>query len=76
MCIRDRTYNRGIAQVLIDGTERLRIDQYAPQTVWQASSPIRGLKPSVHTFELRVTGEKDRRSSGAFVDFDGFVVAD
>jgi len=68
------TFNRGIAQVSIDGAERARVNQYSPRTLWQKSSEIRGLTAGVHTFELRVTGEKDPRSSGRFVDFDGFVV--
>jgi len=69
-----KTFNRGIAQVSIDGAERARVNLYAPRTLWQTSSEIRGLSAGVHTFELRVTGQKDPRSSGRFVDFDGFVV--
>jgi hypothetical protein len=69
-----QTFNRGIAQVSIDGVEHARVNLYAPRTLWQKSSEIRGLTPGVHTFELRVTGGKDPRSSGRFVDFDAFVV--
>jgi len=69
-----RTFNRGIAQVSIDGVERARVNMYAPRTEWQASSEMRGLAPGVHHFELRVTGEKDPRSSGRFVDLDGFQI--
>ena len=71
-----KTFNRGIAQVLIDGVEKARLNQYAPRTIWQVSSTIGGLAPGTHTFELRVTGEKDARSKGRYVDFDGFVVTD
>ena len=75
-CIYTQAFNRGIGQVLIDGVERTRLDQYGPRTRWQRSSEIRGLAPGVHTFELRVTGQKDPRSSGRFVDLDGFVVSE
>lgn len=71
-----QTFNRGIAQVLIDGAERARVNLYATRTVWQVSTEIRGLAPGVHTFELRITGQKDSHSSGRFVDFDGFAVFD
>jgi hypothetical protein len=71
-----KTFNRGIAQVLIDGVAKARFNQYAPRTIWQVSSAIGGLAPGTHTFELRVTGEKDARSKGRYVDFDGFVVTD
>jgi hypothetical protein len=69
-----KTFNRGIAQVLIDGTERARIDLYAPRTQWQTSTAIRGLPAGVHALELRVTGEKNARSAGRFIDLDGFIV--
>jgi hypothetical protein len=66
--------NRGIGLVLIDGTERARIDEYSAQTKWQVSRAFDGLGAGTHTFELRVTGVKNPSSKGVFVDLDEIVV--
>ncbi|HEY2845775.1 MAG TPA: glycosyltransferase family 39 protein, partial [Bryobacteraceae bacterium] len=65
--------NRGIAEITIDGRPA-RIDQYAAQTKWQAQQRFGGLKPGTHTVHVRVSGEKDPRSAGVFVDLDAFVI--
>jgi hypothetical protein len=66
--------NRGVGIVLIDGTERARIDEYSAQTKWQTPRAFDGLGEGTHTFELRVAGEKNAKSAGTFVDLDGIVV--
>jgi hypothetical protein len=66
--------NRGMAEVSIDGHATARIDQYSTQTVWQSMRRFSGLTPGLHTLEVRVSGEKDPRSAGAFVDLDAFDV--
>lgn len=66
--------NRGIAEVSIDGRIQARINQYSAQTLWQSMQRFGGLNPGVHTLEVRVSGEKDPRSAGAFVDLDAFEV--
>jgi hypothetical protein len=69
-----RAANRGIAEVRIDGRLAGRINQYSPQTVWQSAQHFSGLSPGDHTLEVRVSGEKDPRSAGVFVDLDAFEV--
>jgi len=66
--------NRGIAEVTIDGGAKLRINQYSSSTHWQTTRQFDGLKPGVHTMEVRVSGDKDSLSNGLFVDLDAFVV--
>ncbi|MEO5926577.1 MAG: hypothetical protein ABIR70_22365 [Bryobacteraceae bacterium] len=66
--------NRGIGEVVIDGRLAKRLNQYAANTQWQSSARIAGLAQGVHTFELRVTGRKDRKSTGNFVDLDAVRV--
>ena len=66
--------NRGIAEATIDGESKTRINQYSSATHWQASQQFGGLKPGVHTLEVRVSGDKDPQSSGLFVDLDAFVI--
>lgn len=64
-----RAANRGIGEVWIDGKLARRVNLYAAQTGWQSSVKM-ALRPGTHTFELRVTGRRDRRSTGSFVDLD------
>lgn len=68
-----RAANRGIAEVWIDGRLARRINQYAAQTEWQSSTKF-PVNPGEHSFELRVTGRKDRKSTGVFVDLDAVTV--
>jgi hypothetical protein len=69
-----RAANRGIGEVFIDGRLARRVDLYAPETTWQVSQRMGGLGPGTHTFELRVTGRKDRTATGSFVDLDAVRV--
>jgi hypothetical protein len=66
--------NRGIAEVMIDGQPVDRISLYSLETVWQAKHRFGGLKPGTHTFEVRVSGEKDPHATGTYVDLDAFEV--
>ena len=66
--------NRGIAEVTLDGHTQARINQYSAQTMWQSRRRFDGLNPGLHTLEVRVSGEKDPRSAGVFVDLDAFEV--
>jgi hypothetical protein len=68
-----RAANRGIGEVWIDGKLARRVNLFAARTEWQAKVTI-SLRPGTHTFELRVTGRKDRKSSGSFVDLDAVRV--
>jgi hypothetical protein len=69
-----RAANRGIAEIRIDGRLARRVNLYARDTAWQAAERVAGLAAGVHAWELRVTGEKDARSDGTFVDLDAVVI--
>ena len=66
--------NRGIAQVLIDGQEKARVDLYAPSIRWQQKTALQDLGRGQHTIEIHVLKEKNSLSSDYFVDLDKFVV--
>jgi len=68
-----RTFNRGFAEVRIDGTDCGSIDLYSQKTEWQASRRF-AVAPGRHEIEVRVAGRKSPASAGQFVDVDGFVV--
>jgi hypothetical protein len=68
-----RAFNRGFAQVRIDGIDRAIIDLYSKKTEWQASRKFT-VPPGRHVIQVRATGKKSPASSGLFVDIDAFVV--
>jgi len=67
-------FNRGMAQVLIDGREKARVDLYTPTIRWQQKTVLRELGPGQHTIEIHVLTEKNSQSSDYYVDVDKFVV--
>jgi len=60
--------------VRIDGGTPVRINQYSPPAKWQEKQRFGGLSPGAHTLEVRVSGDKDPKSGGLFVDLDAFEV--
>jgi hypothetical protein len=70
-----KAFNRGYADIYIDGVFKRRIDLYSSGIEWQSSSSISGLTYSVHTIRIVVTGQKRAESQAAAVDLDGFTVA-
>ena len=69
-----RALNRGFAEVRIDGGAPVRINQYSGPVKWQEKERFGGLNPGAHTLEVRVSGDKDAKSGGLFVDLDAFEV--
>jgi len=69
-----RAYNRGIAEVWIDGVLKGRLDLYSLRTMWRCQRRYQGLGTGDHVIEIRVTGERNPHASNCFVDVDGLVV--
>ena len=69
-----KAFNRGVAEVVIDGQRRARVDLYSKTTLWQQKRIFGGLADGPHALELRVTKRKNAKSSDYFVDLDEFVV--
>jgi hypothetical protein len=69
-----RASNRGIAEVWVDDRLKGRVDLYAPATSWKSRQRFEGLGPGEHVIEIRVTGERNPRSTGSFVDLDALIV--
>jgi hypothetical protein len=70
-----KAFNRGVAEVRIDGEVRAQIDLYSKETLYQQRSAFRGLGAGAHSIEVRVTNRKNPESSDYFVDLDEFIVA-
>jgi hypothetical protein len=69
-----RASNRGIAEVWVDDRLKERVDLYAPATAWKSRQRFEGLGPGGHVIEIRVTGQRNPRSTGSFVDLDALIV--
>jgi hypothetical protein len=71
-----KAYNRGNADVYIDGVLQATVDEYAPGTVaQQILYTATGLSPGSHTIKIVVKGTKNASSSGYYVDLDAFGTA-
>jgi hypothetical protein len=68
-----KAWNRGIAEVKLDGISRGEIDLYSPKIVWQARTAFTGLTSGKHTFELIVAGRKEAAATDRYVDLDALV---
>jgi glycosyltransferase involved in cell wall biosynthesis len=69
-----KAFNRGVAELLVDGSRKAVVDLYSPETKWQAQTMIDGLAPGHHAASIRVLGKKNSRASNCFVDLDSVVV--
>jgi glycosyltransferase involved in cell wall biosynthesis len=69
-----RTYNRGVAEIVVDGQTLASIDLYSPRTEWQSHADFCCFAPGRHQLILRVAGTKSPASSDRFVDLDALVV--
>jgi hypothetical protein len=69
-----KAFNRGTAEVKLDGVSRGEIDLYSPKIVWQTRKTFDGLAPGKHTFEVTVTGRKDAAATDRYVDVDALIV--
>jgi hypothetical protein len=69
-----KAFNRGIAEVKLDGISRGDVDLYSPKIVWQTRKTFDGLTPGKHTFEVIVTGRKDAAATDRHVDLDSLIV--
>jgi len=69
-----KAFNRGIAQIALDGQSQGTIDLYSPSVEWKTAAPFRARGPGPHTLQIQVTGHKTPSATGAFVDVDALIV--
>jgi hypothetical protein len=69
-----RAHNRGIADVFIDGVRKETVDMYASKVEWQSQTRYCCFTPGRHEVVIRVSGSKNPKSSGRFVDLDGVFI--
>jgi hypothetical protein len=69
-----KAFNRGIAEIRIDGISKGNIDLFSPNIVWQARNAFGGLRRGKHTVEVLVTGNKNLKAADSYVDVDALIV--
>lgn len=67
-------FNRGQAEILIDGATVAKLDAYSPQIHWQQRVRYTAPSPGRHTLTIRVLGGRSTASQGTYIDIDGFVI--
>jgi hypothetical protein len=72
--IHARAYNRGRAEILVDGELKATVDLYSTGIEWQSRSSVRGLLPGRHVITIRDLPEKTDGASDFYIDVDGIVV--
>jgi hypothetical protein len=65
-----KAFNRGMAEILIDGSQKSVVDLYSAKAEWQAQTTIDDLSPSLHDVTIRVLHEKHPDATGYFIDID------
>jgi hypothetical protein len=72
--IGDRSFNGGIARVLLDGVEVAQVDTFAPvQEEYQGVRySVAGLTDGTHTLTIEATGLKNPSAFNAFIFVDAF----
>jgi hypothetical protein len=69
-----RAQNRGKARIYIDGKPAGDFDQYGPNTEWQQTKRYLLSSAGPHSVRIEVLQQKSPAATGAFVDFDFFIV--
>lgn len=72
--IHTRAFNRGQAEIMIDGKAAGTLDGFAPGIRWQQRMRFDARTAGRHTLTIRVLGRHGPAAQGSFVDIDGFTV--
>jgi hypothetical protein len=65
-----KAFNRGMAEILIDGSQKFVVDLYSSEIQWQVQTTIDGLSDSTHDVTIRVLRDRHPAASGYFIDID------
>jgi hypothetical protein len=65
-----RAFNRGMAEIVVDGDRKAIVDLYGPAIVWQAQTTVADLSPGPHRVAIRVLHQKNPAANGYYIDID------
>jgi 4-amino-4-deoxy-L-arabinose transferase-like glycosyltransferase len=69
-----KAFNRGEADILVDGAPSATVDLYSPVTEWQARTTIAGLPRARHNVVIRVARGKNGKATDYYIDVDAIEV--
>jgi hypothetical protein len=69
-----KAWNRGIAEIAIDGVARGSVDLYAPRIEWQRHAVFCCFAPGRHELAIRATGRHSAAATGSYIDVDALIV--
>ncbi len=69
-----KAFNRGTAEIKVDGVRKAAIDLYSKGTLWQAQTEITGLAPGRHEVSIDVLPLKNAAATDFYVDVDSVEV--
>jgi len=65
-----KAFNRGLAEVRVDGRVVDRVDLYSKETLWRSRSRFEGFRAGRHVLEVSVLGARNRAATDCFIDLD------
>lgn len=66
--------NRGIAEIVVDGTPKALLDLYSYNNAWQSRVTIADLSPGFHEVAIRATGKQNPAATGHVIDIDSIEI--
>ena len=69
-----KAFNRGEADIQVDGSPKATVDLYSPVIQWQARTIIAGLPRARHNVVIRVARQKNANASDYYIDVDAIEV--
>ncbi|MGA2274416.1 MAG: glycosyltransferase family 2 protein [Bryobacteraceae bacterium] len=69
-----KAWNRGIAEIVIDGVTRGSVDLYSPRIEWQNRVAFCCFAPGRHELAIRATGRHSPAATGSYIDVDALIV--
>jgi dolichol-phosphate mannosyltransferase len=69
-----KAWNRGIAEIAIDGVTRGLVDLYSPRIEWQNRVTFCCLAPGRHQLAIRATGRHSPAATASYIDVDALIV--
>ncbi len=69
-----KAFNRGLAEVRLDGVPAGVIDLYSKEPSWQARASFGAPGAGPHVLEVRALGTKNAAATDCFIDLDELVV--
>jgi hypothetical protein len=67
-------FNRGIAELAVDGEVKAVVDLFSEKIRWQASTAVTGLNPGRHEVSIRVTERKNEQAKDFYIDLDAIEI--